>query len=113
MTSVTTQQDRCIRNERKIDNLERRLMEHGERLMKVDIAIEGISKEIMMVKHTQKQILENELKHIPTYDDVFKKDKRNITILITLITAVSTIVSAVLYNLDKVILFIKTCLGGI
>jgi len=112
MSKSETRQDRCIRNERKLDGLEKDIHIHGERLLKIDLAIESIAGKVVQLESNQRHIIDNELKHTPTYDETFIKNKTNVAILVALITAISTIVTAICYNLDAIVSLIKTVIGA-
>ncbi len=95
-------QDRCIRNERKIDNLELKIDALNDKSMKLDYKVD--------------KIITNDLKHTPSYDEVpsNKQFRRsNIETRLALIASASSIIVAILTNLDKITEFIKSILGGI
>ena len=91
MNETDYQYNRCIRNERKLDNLENKLDRHHDTILKLEIG--------------QEKIMSNHLTH------TFSKDSpKDIAIWLSPSVAV-----AILSNLDKISYFIewiKTVLGG-
>ena len=85
--------DRCNRNERKIDSIERTVQGLGDKLLKIDIKLDNI--------------VLNDLRHKAEKGNVLLfRSKRDIGVLIAVISGISLIISSLINNMDTIIRFL-------
>ena len=90
--------DRCVRNERKLDMLEQKVEDNGDKLLRLDVKIDNIR--------------DNHLRHVIKKGEAFnKKNVKDVALWLT-----PSVIVAIISNLDKITAFIEwlrvVILGG-
>lgn len=94
MSGAGFDEQRCIKNERTLDLINLKINDMNDKIIKMDL--------------TLNRVIMNELKHKAEIEDVaFKRNSKDTAVLIAIITATSTIVAAIMYNLDTIISFLR------